>query len=122
MASRTLVKVRMKRKTNPQVLQTIYAGTKNKAWFKVAQFLSAATRGYYSVNLSSIDQQTTAGDTVLVLGKVLSTGELTKKVRICALSISASAKEKLKKTKSEFATLAEEIKINPKAEGLKIIQ
>lgn len=122
MITRTKIKSRRINKTNNQTVETVSLALKNKNWMKVAQFLSASTRKYSSVNLSQIDKESSTGDTVLVLGKVLGAGELTKKVRICALSFSSSAQEKIKKSKSESALVLDEIKNNPKAEGIKIIK
>jgi ribosomal protein L18E len=120
--SNTRLKVRVKRKTNPELLETIKIANENENWKAIAKQLSGPTRLFSSINLKEIDSQTTAGDTVLIIGKVLSSGNLTKKVRIVSLSISGSAKSKLSKTKSEYASILDEIKINKKAEGLKIIK
>lgn len=122
MASRTKVKSRVSRKTNPQSVSALSLALKHAQWFKIAQILSSSTKKYSAVNLGQIDKSTMTGDTVVIVGKVLSLGDITKKVRICALSISQSAREKLKATKSEFVTLAEEIKKNPRAEGIKLIR
>jgi|SRR3989338_1884761 len=119
--SNTRLKARIKVKTNPEIVETIKAANENSSWKQLAKVISSGSRKYASVNLSQIDKETKTGDTVIVPGKVLSSGDLSKKVRICALSISNSAREKLKKTKSEFALIKEEIKINKKAEGLKVI-
>ena len=118
--SKTKIKSHLRKKTNPEIKETILAALKNPAWNKIAKIVSSSTRSQSSINLFQIDNQTTAGDTVIILGKVLSKGKLTKKVRICALAISQTAKEKLKPTKSEFGTLLEEINKNKKAESLKI--
>lgn len=120
--SNTKLKIRLARKTNPSTTETIKMAKENSAWAHVAKVLSGSTRLYSSVNLSKIDEQTKEGDTVLIIGKVLSSGNLSKKVRIVSLSISESAKEKMKATKSEYATIMEEIKINPKYTGVKLIQ
>jgi len=119
--SKTKIKRHLAKKTSPAIVETIMLAKKQKGWLPIAKKIANSTRQYSSVNLSDIDAKTTAGDTVLIIGKVLASGELTKKVRICSLSISQSAQDKLKKTKSEYATIAQEIKINPKAEGVKII-
>lgn len=74
------------------------------------------------MNLKDIEKVTTEGDTVVVPGKVLGSGNVNKKVRICALNFSESAKEKLKESKGEIVTIIEEIKKNPKAEGIKILR
>jgi len=120
--SKTKIKFRRKKKTNQELVETISLALKNKPWGKISQFLSSSTKKYSSVNLYQIEKQTSAGDTVVIPGKVLSQGELTKKVRICSLSISEAAREKLKKTKSEYVSILEEIKKNPKAQGVKLIR
>ncbi|MBS3091062.1 50S ribosomal protein L18e [Candidatus Pacearchaeota archaeon] len=120
--SQTKLKVRIKRKTNPELLELLQLARKNKAWMRVIKIISSSTRQYSSVNLQKIDKETKAGDTVVIIGKVLGSGSLTKKVRICSLGISEDAKEKLKETKSEFVSILEEIKSNAKAAGIKLIR
>ncbi|MEK6926996.1 MAG: 50S ribosomal protein L18e [Nanoarchaeota archaeon] len=115
------IKSKIVRKTNPSFLNMLQLARKQKNWVQYSHMLSGPTRSQVSINLSSISEQTKAGDTVIIPGKVLSSGNLTHKVRICALGISASAKAKLKESKSEYVSIAEEIKVNPKAEGLKVI-
>lgn len=123
MVSRTHIKSRKDAKSNTQLRDTIVAAlkTKSKVWHAVAQRLSASTRQYDSINLSRIEANTTAGDTVIILGKVLSAGQVTKKVRVCALGFSEGARDKLKKTKSETVSVLDEISKNSKAEGVKIL-
>lgn len=120
--SKTKLKNRVKRKTNPVLVETLQAAIKNPKWGEVAKILSGPHRKYSSLNLFEIDKEVKTGDTVVIVGKVLSKGELTKKIRICALSISEKAKEKLKPTKSEIVSILEEITKNPKAEGIKILR
>ena len=122
MISKTKIKSRIKRKTKSELAETIRLATKNESWIKLAAILSGPTRQYSSVNLEEIEKQTTVGDTVIIPGKVLSKGEITKKVRICALSFSQTALDKLKKTKSEAVSILEEIKKNLKASGVKLIK
>ena len=121
MISKTKLKIRTRRKTAPELVETIRLAYKNPAWLKIAKILSGPTRAQSAKNLSEIDSQSSIGDTILIPGKILSKGELTKKLILSALSISAQAKEKLKTTKSEFIHLIEEIKKNKKAEGVKIL-
>ena len=122
MISKRKIKVRARKKSNPVLLETIKQAYRNKGWMKIAQKLSSSTRKYDSVNLEKIDKESKAGDTIIVLGKVLSAGKLVKKLRICALSFSAGALEKMKETKSEAVSILDEIKSNPKAQGIKIIE
>ena len=120
--SKSRIKRHQRRKTNPVILDTINAARKSPAWLPIIRIIANSTKKHAQVNLMDIDAKTTAGDTVVVPGKVLSLGDLTKKVRICSLSISESALDKLKQTKSEYVSILQEIKINPKAQGLKLIQ
>lgn len=120
--SKTKVKRQLGKKTSPNLRDTIALALKNKGWNPVAKMISTSKRNHADVNLLDIEKQTSVGDTVVIPGKVLSSGEITKKIRICALSFSSSALQKIKKTKSEPIALAEEIKKNPKAEGIKIIR
>ena len=109
-------------KTNPVLVETLDAAIRNPSWRDVAKIISGSTRNYASKNLFEIDEVTKTGDTVIIVGKILSKGELTKKIRICALAISEKAKEKLKSSKSEIVSILEEITKNPKAEGIKVLR
>lgn len=122
MISKTKLKIRAKKKTNPELAETIFLARKNANWIPIANLLARSTRKHSAVNLREIDEKAKIGDTFVIPGKVLSEGELSKKIKICAFNISKEAREKLKRTKSEFVTLAEEIKKNSKAEGIKIRQ
>lgn len=115
------MKSRVHNKTNPTLVDTLSAALKSPAWNEVAKKLSGPTRRQPSLNLFQIDSLVKAGDTIVLPGKILSQGDLTKKIKLCALSISSLAKEKIKKSKSEFVPLIEEIKKNQKAEGIKIL-
>lgn len=120
--SQTRIKARIQRKTNLEIVESLRIARKNKAWSEITKIISGPARQYSSVNLEQIDKETKVGDTVVIPGKVLSSGNLTKKVKICALSISKMAKEKLKETKSEYSSLIDEIKSNSKGVGIKIIR
>ena len=116
------LKEQISRKTNPILLETLMSAKKNKGWKKIADILSSSTKKQSRLNLFEIDANTSAGDTVLIPGKVLSEGEITKKIKICALSASKNAREKIKHSKTEFLTINEEINKNPKCEGIKILR
>lgn len=120
--SKTKIKVNLKKKTNPALLEAISLALKQKNWLPLAKILSSSTRKFSSINLEEIEKKTSAGDIVVIPGKVLSSGDITKKIRISSLGISKSALEKLKKTKSEAVSISDEIKKNPKASGIKIIK
>ena len=116
------IKKKIGRKTNISLSSALTSARKNNSWVKLAHVLSGSTRMQLSVNLEQIDKQAKAGDIILVPGKILGSGNITKKLRICALGISSSAREKLRATKSEFITIEQEMKDNPKGEGIKVIR
>ena len=122
--SKTKIERKLKRKTKPELVKTILLAKKQKAnlWLEIAKLLSMPKRKQIKVNLDKIEKQTTEGDTVIVPGKVLSSGNVSKKIIVCAFAFSQEAIEKLKKSKSEIVTIAEEIKKNPNAQGIKIIK
>lgn len=122
MKSRTKIKSQSSRKTNSELAETIQLALKNKPWNPIAAILSGPTRQYSKINLEKIEKHTKLADTIVIPGKVLSQGNLSKKVRIAALSFSEKAKNKLKESKSEIVSILEEIKKNPKFEGVKIIR
>jgi len=122
MVSRTKTKLRARGKTSPVLQETLSELLKNPAWQQVSSILSGPTRSFSAINLFEIDSKTDVGDTVLITGKVLSKGTLSKKIRIVALSFSENAKEKAKKSKSELVTILEEVKKNKKFEGIKILR
>ena len=120
--SRTKIKSRIAKKTNPEITDTIRLALKSPAWLPVAKIIAGPKRLFAKVNLEKIDESSKTGDTVLIPGKVLALGTITKKLRIVALSISSPAIEKLKGSKSEFVTIYEEIKKNPKFQGVTILR
>lgn len=122
MISKTKIKQRKAKKTDPNVVATLEAAKNKDPWRKIAQSISGSRKKYSSVNLKKIDQNCENGDTIIIAGKVLGVGTLNKKIRIAAMSFSEQAIEKLKKSKSEIFTLSEEIIKNPKGEGIKIVR
>ena len=122
MKSKTRVKKLMRRKRNPEIVETILKCNKNEKWRGIAGLLSYPKKKMISINLNKLDMLTKEGDTVVVPGKVLSEGHLGKKIRVAALSFSKEAERKLKESRVEAVSILQELKINPKAQGLKIIK
>lgn len=120
--SKTKIGNRISRKVDSEIVDTILEAKKNKNWIKIAQIISGPTRQYASINLKEIDKNSSEGDTIVIPGKVLGSGVLNKKVKICALRFSSSALDKMKSSKSEAVILIEEIKKNPNAQGIKVMQ
>lgn len=123
MKSKTKIENQSQKKNNPMLVETIRAAKKtgNELWVQVAGILVGPRRSHVAVNLDQIEKQTKEGDSVVVPGKVLSQGEISKKIAIIAFNFSEKSREKLLKTKSQAVVMLEEIKKNPGAKGLKII-
>ena len=120
--SKTKIKKRLKKKKNPEIVETIVAANKSKTWGKVAGLLAKSRKNYSVVNLDKIDEVSKEADTIIIVGKVLGSGDIKKKVRVCAVGFSKGAVEKIKKAKGEAVSLLDEINKNVKAEGIKIIK
>jgi len=113
--------------TNNHLLETIKklkefsAKEKVSIWKKVAIELERPTRQRRAINLSRINRFCNENDVIVVPGKVLSSGDVNKKITVAAWSFSSKAIEKLEKSKSKILNLEELIKENPKGKNLKII-
>jgi len=101
-------------------LKTLAMVENVKLWKRIAIELEKPTRNKRIVNISKIDKYTKQGDLIIVPGKVLSTGELTHKVDVCAHSFSETAKSKIQE-KGRILSIKELMKENPKGKGIKII-
>ena len=122
MKTKTKVSKQESKKTNSELVETIRLAKSNKNWLGVAGMLSSPRKNWNNLNLSEIEESVKEGETILIPGKILSGGEITKKVKVVAMGFSEKAKEKLLKSKSEAVLVLEEIKKNPDAKGLKIFK
>jgi large subunit ribosomal protein L18e len=122
MKSKTKISKQTKKKTNLELVKTIVAAKKKDNWLDIAGIMSGPRKKRVNANLEKINKETKEGETILIPGKVLSNGEITKKLKIIALSFSEKAKEKILKSNSECSYIIEEIKKNPEAKGIKIIK
>lgn len=117
--SKTRINNMMKNKRDDYIVKTILEGKKKDKWRKIIQIIAGGRRRYSSINLDEIEKETKEGDTIVVAGKVLGSGDISKKIRVVSLYFSQSALEKLKKQKCETVSILEEIKVNPEARGIK---
>ena len=122
MKSKQIIEKQLQRKGNQSLVETIILAKKNEAWGEVAGILAGPRKNRMNVNLSDLDVQTKEGEKIVVSGKILSQGELTKKLKIVALDFSEKAKEKLLNAKCEVSNIIEEIKKNPEAKGIRIFE
>ena len=122
MKTKTLIEKQLKRKKNIELVKTIIAAKKNDGWLKIAGILSGSRGKRIDMNLEEINRKTEDRETIAIPGKVLSQGEINKKVKVIALSFSEKAKEKLLKAKCEVSSILEEIKKNPQAKDVRILK
>jgi large subunit ribosomal protein L18e len=122
MKSKTQIEKQLEKKTNPELVKTIIAAKKKKNWLEIASMLSSPRAKRINMNLSKINDEAKEGEIVVIAGKVLSQGDLDKKIKVVALSFSAMAKEKITKAKGEALTILEEIKKNPEAKNVRFLK
>src|SRR3989344_473625 len=120
--SKTKIEKQSRRKNNEILVETLRAAKKtgSEIWLNVARVLSSPRRNKIAVNLGELEKATKEGDSIIVPGKILSQGEISKKIAVIAFAFSKKAKEKLLKTKSQAVNIIDEIKKNPQAKGLKV--
>ncbi len=94
---------------------------KAKIWKRIAQDLEKPTRKRRIVNISRINRNTKANETIIVPGKVLGSGTLAHSVTIAAYAFSESAKKLIEQAKGKCITINELLKTNPKGKDVRII-
>jgi len=90
-------------------------------WRRIADDLSKPTRKRRTVNLSRINLYTKPNETVIVPGKVLSSGELDHSLTIAAWKFSEQAKQKIEKAKAKAISIEDIMKDSIKGKRVKII-
>ncbi len=112
--------------TNPQLkaliieLQRLSRSQKVNLWKRVAEDLGKPTRKRREADLTRINRYTRDSEIALVPGKVLSTGELNKKIKVAAFKFSEKAMAKINKI-GKALTIDQLMKENPKGKNVRII-
>jgi ribosomal protein L18E len=114
MLSKTKITKRLSKKTNSSLATAIFLA-KKLGNLELAGAMSIPNRRQASVNVGKFNQA--KSDTIIVPGKVLSLGEINKKVKVYALKFSKQAEEKLKKAGCEYKTILEALKKGEKLKG-----
>lgn len=111
------------RKTDEELLKLIRTLKKTSniekvnIWKAIAQNLEKPTRKHAAVNLYKINKFAKDNETIVVPGKVLGVGEISKNINVAAYRFSDSAKAKLKNKMSINELLIR----NPKGNKTRII-
>ena len=109
--------------TNPVLRETIETLEQQDAniWKDVAENLGKVNRQRPEVNISDIERVTEEGDTVVVPGKVLGSGILSKEVEVAAFKASTGAKNKINEN-GEFKFIRDLLDENPEGSEVKIVK
>lgn len=106
------------RKTNTLLVDLIHRLRKEKKpfWKKVAEMLARPRTRKIEVNISKLERYGKEGTTVVIPGKVLGDGQLTKKMTIAAFKFSNSAKKSIAECGGKAITINDlvESKVEPK--------
>ncbi len=114
-------------KTNPMLISLIHElkkqANENDApiWKDIALRLSKSSSNWPEVNLDRISKYTGEKETAIIPGKVLSTGNLTKKITIAAWSFSEKSRGKIKEAGGKYMSIEELFKSNPKGKDIRIL-
>ncbi len=114
-------------KTNPG-LRMLIQDLKKKSWDNeapiwrdIAKRLEKPTKARIVVNLSRIDRYAKEGETVLVPGKLLAAGAITKKVKVAAYGFSQGAIEKVVAAGGECISIESLADANPTGKNIRIL-
>jgi large subunit ribosomal protein L18e len=114
-------------KTSPR-LSGLVADLKSAArdggdvWADVAERLDAPRRTHAEVNLSRIERYAQTDETVVVPGKVLGSGVLTKDVSVAAVNFSSTAETKIEQADGEALALERAVEQNPEGSDVRVIR
>ncbi len=115
------------RKTNLELvklvenLYTISAKEKSPVWRDVAMRLEKPIGNRAVINLARLDRYTKEGDVIVVPGKILGMGRMSKKITVSAYMLSSSAVAKLEKAGCKLYDLQSLARDNPKGSGIKLM-
>jgi large subunit ribosomal protein L18e len=115
------------RKTNPNLVSLIERlkreAYENKApvWRDVADRLNKPKQNWAEVNLSRIERFASDNETLVIAGKLLGAGAISKKVTVAAFKCSEAAREKIASAGGRSMSIEELLSSNPKGSGIRIM-
>ena len=114
--------------TNPELVSTIgYLKRKGRQhqtplWFAVADYLGKSRRSRIVLNIGQVSRHAKDGDTVVVPGKVLGSGESVPKLTIAAFKFSPSALVKVQKAGGRCIPIARLVDENPQGTKVRLLR
>ncbi len=114
MLSKTTITKRIGQKTNTYLAEAIFLAKKSGN-LELAGEIACPTKKQAAVNVGKLND--IKADVVIIPGKVLSNGNINRKVKVYALNFSKGAEEKLKKAGCEYYTILNALKKGDKLKG-----
>jgi len=114
------------RKENPELVRLIVELRKAERshqapiWGAVADRLERARHQTTPVNVGHLDRLAAADETLVVPGKLLADGRLSKSVTVAAFSFSAEAREKIRAAGGSAISVHDLIKSHPDGAGVRL--
>ena len=114
--------------TNPELASTIgylkRMGRQHQTplWMAVASYLSKSRRSRIVLNLGQVSRHAKDGDTVVVPGKVLGSGEPSVKLTIAAFKFSPSALVKVQKAGGRCMAIPRLADENPRGTKIRLLR
>lgn len=115
------------RKENPLLRQTLHHLHKlarsqpAPIWLAVAERIERSRRSSPPLNVGHLERLADAHEVIVVPGKVLADGRLSKALTVAASSFSAGARRKIAEAGGETLTIEELSKLRPDGQGVRIL-
>ena len=116
------------KKTDPNLVSLINDLKKSsrengaEIWRDIALRLERPKTNWAEVNLSKLERYTTDGDVIIVAGKVLGAGAISKKITVAAYDFSETAKKAIAEAGGKGLTIRELVELKPNGAGVKIMR
>ena len=102
-------------------LKTIGREKEGNIWKTTAKLLEKSSKNWPSINVSRLEYNVKSSEKIVIPGKLLGSGNISKKVTVGAYSFSNAAKVKIEAAGGKCVGLDEMAKKNPKGSGLRLM-
>ncbi len=115
-------------KTDPSLIALIFdlkatsRDNESAIWRDIAVRLEKSNKNWAETNLSKIERYAKDGETLVIPGKVLAAGNITKKVTVAAYSFSQKAKDAITESGGKAVSIRELMDTNPKGSNIRIMR
>lgn len=94
---------------------------KAPVWDYVADILERPSRSRVVVNVSKLERVSSDNEVIVVPGKLLGAGTISKKVVVAAFSFSPKAVEKVRNAGGQVMSIKDLINVNPRGSGVRVV-